>query len=445
MKPSVVQTLLLCLTVQALSGTMGSAASADVKKITAPNAEEAEELHLASDRVVKTAPKDNAQESTLYESDKFKKPEPRVDSQKVDVPDSVTLGDEVVATADDKPVVVNDYDPNNLGVDSKKESKDDKKKGDRKSGKKTTEMKTETIDEFPGSSSRSSSDRKLEQTQSESSKAESSFHSFTMALSMILFSEVGDKTFLIAALMAMKHPRIIVFTASFASLVVMTMLSAFVGQALPSILPRKVTSFIAAILFIVFGAKLLREGLAMDSNLGVEEEMEEVEMEIEAKEMAIRNDGLERGDEKHDLRRVTSSPNVLDDGLELGGGEIPLYKMTNRRNHSPSIIESVKQFFDGLGNLAQLVISPIWVQVFVMTFLGELGDRSQMSTFILAAGSGWWGVVTGAVVGHFFCTLAAVLGGRFLATKISLKTMTVAGGVSFLLFAGIYGYEGVVN
>jgi len=59
---------------------------------------------------------------------------------------------------------------------------------------------------------------------------------------MIIISELGDKTFLIAALMAMRHPRAVVFSAAFASLLIMTVLSAALGHAVPHLsnshLPR---------------------------------------------------------------------------------------------------------------------------------------------------------------------------------------------------------------
>lgn len=37
--------------------------------------------------------------------------------------------------------------------------------------------------------------------------------SFYMAVSMIVVSEIGDKTFLMGALMAMRHPKWLVFTS----------------------------------------------------------------------------------------------------------------------------------------------------------------------------------------------------------------------------------------
>lgn len=50
-------------------------------------------------------------------------------------------------------------------------------------------------------------------------------HAFLASLSVILVSELGDKTFFIAAIMAMRHPRLIVFAGAIAALALMTVLS----------------------------------------------------------------------------------------------------------------------------------------------------------------------------------------------------------------------------
>lgn len=47
-------------------------------------------------------------------------------------------------------------------------------------------------------------------------------NAFVSSLSMILVSELGDETFIIAAIMAMRHPRVVVFSGAFAALAVMT-------------------------------------------------------------------------------------------------------------------------------------------------------------------------------------------------------------------------------
>ena len=56
-----------------------------------------------------------------------------------------------------------------------------------------------------------------------------------------------------------------------------------------------------------------------------------------------------------------------------------------------------------------------------MTFLGEWGDRSQIATIAMAAGQDYWWVTLGAMVGHFVCTGIAVLGGRAIAGRVSMK------------------------
>jgi len=50
-------------------------------------------------------------------------------------------------------------------------------------------------------------------------------HAFVASLSVIVVSELGDKTFFIAAIMAMKHPRLTVFIGAISALALMTILS----------------------------------------------------------------------------------------------------------------------------------------------------------------------------------------------------------------------------
>lgn len=50
-------------------------------------------------------------------------------------------------------------------------------------------------------------------------------HAFVASLSVIIVSEIGDKTFFIAAIMAMRHSRITVFAGAIGALATMTILS----------------------------------------------------------------------------------------------------------------------------------------------------------------------------------------------------------------------------
>jgi putative Ca2+/H+ antiporter (TMEM165/GDT1 family) len=74
-------------------------------------------------------------------------------------------------------------------------------------------------------------------------------------------------------------------------------------------------------------------------------------------------------------------------------------------------------------------------QAFILTFLAEWGDRSQIATIALAAAKDPYGVTLGGILGHSFCTGLAVIGGRLLAARISEKTVAYVGGITFFIFA----------
>ncbi|PRD27236.1 UNVERIFIED_CONTAM: transmembrane protein [Trichonephila clavipes] len=67
-------------------------------------------------------------------------------------------------------------------------------------------------------------------------------------------------------------------------------------------------------------------------------------------------------------------------------------------------------------------LSRIFLEAFTMTFLAEWGDRSQLTTIILAAREDAIGVTLGAIIGHGICTTLAVVGGRIIAQRISVRS-----------------------
>ena len=247
-------------------------------------------------------------------------------------------------------------------------------------------------------------------------------HSFLLSFTMIIFSEVGDKTFLIAALMAMNHPRLVVFTAAFAALIVMTILSAVLGHAVPTLIPKRYTNFLAAVLFLIFGAKMLREGYAIPRSQGVSEEMREVEMELQSKQEQARMTGRRRSSlSPYNLEAGRISPRKTRSNTRLPAPPVSPPSSPDSRSPSPSRRSGFMNALAGINNLCSLLLSPAWVQTFIMTFLGEWGDRSQIATIAMAAGQDYWWVTGGAVSGHAICTAAAVIGGRAIAGRVSLR------------------------
>lgn len=206
---------------------------------------------------------------------------------------------------------------------------------------------------------------------------------FASSVAMILVSEIGDKTFFIAAIMAMRHSRLTVFTGAILALALMTVLSAALGHAAPKLLPKNVTHTVATILFFVFGLRSLKDAYSMSPD-EMGSELEEVEAELGKKEEDMGADE-----------------------------EDPRPEKKNKKTH---------------------MIDPVLVQCFSLTFLAEWGDRSQIATIALAAAKDAFGVTLGGILGHSVCTGVAVIGGRLLATRISERQVLFAGGLLFLGF-----------
>ncbi|GAA5891749.1 hypothetical protein JCM6882_006193 [Rhodosporidiobolus microsporus] len=264
-----------------------------------------------------------------------------------------------------------------------------------------------------------------------------SLDGLSRSIFVIVSSEIGDKTFLIAAILSMRHPRITVFAAAFSALAVMSFLSALLGTIVPTLLPKRWTTIAAAILFFVFGAKMLQEGLEMEAGEKgrekMEEEMREVQKEVEeAEEEATGRTAVALDDMEEGRSKTSQAEDELPQPATARGRSGSISKAKDNAMHQVS---------DGVKNLAQLLFSPIFIQAFILTFLAEWGDRSQITTIALAAAHNVWIVTFGTSLGHFLCTGMAVLGGRWISQHISIKHVTVGGAVLFLIFGLIYSYE----
>jgi putative Ca2+/H+ antiporter (TMEM165/GDT1 family) len=198
---------------------------------------------------------------------------------------------------------------------------------------------------------------------------------FIQSFLLIFISEIGDKTFFIAGLLAAKYGKLISFVGSMSALAVMTIISTILGQtfhAVPPSLSKGVPfdDIIAVIAFTYFGLKTLYDAskLAIDDNTGIEEEKEEAEKSIA--EISKRNSLL-----------------------------------------------------------------VLLAQIFSLVFAAEIGDRSFISTIALSAAQNPFSVAVGAIAAHASATAVAVFGGELLSKYLSEKIIGYIGGTLFLIFA----------
>lgn len=170
----------------------------------------------------------------------------------------------------------------------------------------------------------------------------------------------------------------------------MTILSAVFGLA-ATFIPHIYTFYISTALFVFFGLKMLWDGYHMTTK-DTKNELEEVQSDIRRRE------------------------------IELRSSTVPQDPETARID-------------EGSTKSSRFITWKVVLQAFTMTFLAEWGDRSQLTTIVLAAREDIYGIMVGGCLGHAICTGIAVIGGRLIAQRISVKHVTLIGGVVFLIFA----------
>ncbi len=200
---------------------------------------------------------------------------------------------------------------------------------------------------------------------------------FYQAFSLVFLSEIGDKTFFVAALLAAKLSRFISFVGSLGALAVMTVISVIIGQVFHAV-PAGVANGIplddvaAVLAFTYFGIKILSE--ALEDNDGeksaMDEEFEEAEETVEGSDTIFKSSA---------------------------GAQI--------------------------------------ASIFALVFAAEFGDRSFLATIALSAAQNPVSVAAGGIAAHGVATGIAVIGGAYISKYVSEKVIGIIGGSLFLIFA----------
>lgn len=206
---------------------------------------------------------------------------------------------------------------------------------------------------------------------------------FTAAFTLIFVSEIGDKTFFIAALLAMQYEKGLVLLGSMGALALMSILSVVIGRIFQSVPAQFQTTlpigeYAAVTLLMFFGLKSIKDAWDLPSK---------------------------------DVKNGDNSSPELD---ELAEAEELVKEKASQRLSNPLEI--------------------LW-KSFSLVFFAEWGDRSMLATIALAAAQSPWGVASGAIAGHLLATCIAIVGGSLLANYISEKLVGYLGGGLFLIFA----------
>ena len=256
---------------------------------------------------------------------------------------------------------------------------------------------------------------------------------FVASIGVILGTELGDKTFFIAAIMSMRHSPFIVWLGAVGALATMTVLGTIVGHVAPMLLSPTVTHYAAVCLFFVFGAPAWSKCRLGNDQLGSSASSWRAWRLRTARDAQGERPGhwvlshclrvLEQAASKaadptafdHSGARMLneSREELLVEGTELEEVEAELSQKQEDAHMSDEEAPRVTAATEDSAR------HKILLQVFYLTFLAEWGDRSQIATIALAAAKEPFGVTLGAIVGHAICTCIAVVGGKLLASRIS--------------------------
>ena len=205
---------------------------------------------------------------------------------------------------------------------------------------------------------------------------------FSSAFGLIFVSEIGDKTFFLAALLAAQKSKALVLAGTMAALALMSVISVAIGyvfQQLPGFFNTSVpvTEYASIVLLFLFGAQSLRDGLTTAADQTAEGELEDAKETLRAEKVEARE------------------------------------------------------------SILSIVLS-----TFAIIFVAEWGDRSMFATIALVASQNPFGVAIGSIAGHLVATLLAIAGGAMVSKHLSERVLKIVGGALFIMI-GIATLAGI--
>ena len=172
------------------------------------------------------------------------------------------------------------------------------------------------------------------------------------SLSMTVLSELGDKTFFIAAVMAMRYSRVKVLVGAMLAMVTMTVLSAGMGAVAETMISKLWTQRLATVLFLSFGVHMLYDAL--------KDELRALPRILKTK---AGDAGSAAGGADESRQSVMAS--------ELAEVEAELDSKFKKDGKTETKQGRGMQFV--VSRLRQL--DPVILEAFMMTFVAEWGDR----------------------------------------------------------------------
>ena len=200
---------------------------------------------------------------------------------------------------------------------------------------------------------------------------------------VLLVSDFGDNSFLALSIFALKHGAAYIFLPACVITVATQFVSVLIGKVLTLFISEILLHLASALFFIVFGGIMIYEVVTgvkiLDSDSS---ESSDAEESPESKQLA------KEAEEKH-----------------------------NRKKRH------------------------VWVKMFFILFVSEMGDRSQLATIALTATTNFWGIFLGGSLGLLVDTAIAIWLGGWMRNYVTEDTAGLIGGVIFIIMVVLTGIE----
>lgn len=242
----------------------------------------------------------------------------------------------------------------------------------------------------------------------------------------VLASELGDRTFIVTTILAMKHSKVSVFLGAMTAATLMISISGLIGIS-SSLIPKDVVNILSIGLFFAFGIQMLVEGESHASiSLSYSHKLFLLFSLIFLHDIFCTLKQL-----NHPLHQTTAkSMSSTGDEVDVDDILLPEGEKVISSEGADKVVAAAASTPAGGNHVSatsasqqkSLLVSGVFVSTFTMNFFAEWGDKSQISVILLAAKENWVLVLTGALLGHLLANTLAVLGGAIIRDIISIRT-----------------------
>ena len=222
---------------------------------------------------------------------------------------------------------------------------------------------------------------------------------FYGGLSLVFIAGFGDKTYFLNMIYVSMNSFWEAFAVSLIVSEFMNIISICLGAILPYFINRDALDWIAILVFCIFGICLIVQGLQLKSK----KLLQQVNNNDEKKE----NENEVENDENNNvkIKNIYFEEEIEDD----------------------------------------LTVFNSWWKYCIAFIIGELGDKSQIATIVITSKYNLSGIFCGTSLAQFLLVTTAVLIGKSVAGLLTNKQISIISGIVFLLFAGVYLIDKLIN